>query len=508
MAVSLPFALTRDDSQPLCEQLRVGFGEEIRAGRLDPGARLPSTRRVAEELGVNRQTVVEAYRRMEQDGLVEQRVGSGTYVLEADAPARAPAPARRRREGLASAAVRGFDGSQARRELPPARRDAIDLAAIAPDEQSFPADELGACLQSALKERGAGLLGYGPVAGDPRLREALAARLCARGLAIEASGLVIVGGAQQGLDLVLRATADAGDLAIAEAPTYHLGLELMRFHGLELETVPLQPGEQPGTSRLDAGRLETLLARGPVLAYSMPSYQNPTGLSLDLDSRRLLAAACADAGTLLVEDDYEADLAYEGERLPPVAALPEAGEVAYVGTLSKALCPGLRVGWVAGSPELLDRLIRVKRVSDLSGSPLLQAAAAGFLASGAYDRHLAKVVEVNRERMRVLREVLAAELPDGCESTAPRGGHALWVRLPPGLSARAVAEAAGEAGVVVSPGDLFETEPGAEEGLRLSLARASTDEIPRGVSALAKAIRAVSSRRADASRRSESPLRV
>jgi len=507
MSTGLPFKLTRGNSSPLCEQLRERFGEEIHAGRLRAGARLPSTRSVAEQLGVNRQTVVEAYRRLESDGLVSKRIGSGTYVL---GPMGAQPRVRSRGSQARTSPLprRGFEALETRRELPPARSDAIDLAAIAPDEKSFPVEELGACLQRALESRGAGVLGYGPPAGDPRLREQLSLRLAARGLDIDASGLVIVGGAQQGLDLILRATAEPGDLAIAEAPTYHLGLDLMRFHGLDLATVPLLPGEGPGMSRLDGERLEALLARRPVFAYSMPSFQNPTGLSLDLESRRLLATACARAGTLLIEDDYEADLAYGEDPLPPVAALPEAGEVAYVGTLSKALCPGLRVGWVAGSPELLDRLARVKRVSDLSGSPLLQAAAAEFLATGAYDRHLETVVKENRERMRVLREALLSELPEGCAATEPLGGHALWVRLPPGLSARAVAEAAAVAGVVVSPGDLFETEPGAAEGLRLSLARATPEEIPRGVSALAGAIRAVAEVQQDAGQRRESPLRI
>ena len=507
MSTGLPFELTRGDSAPLCAQLRERFGEEIHAGRLRVGARLPSTRSVAEELGVNRQTVVEAYRRLELDGLVRKRVGSGTYVLETGSGETGGA-GRRSRGGAGAAAKRGFEALETRRELPPARSDAIDLAAIAPDEKSFPVEELGACLQRALESRGAGVLGYGPPAGDPQLREQLSRRLAARGLNVDAAGLVVVGGAQQGLDLILRATAEPGDLAIAEAPTYHLGLDLMRFHGLDLATVPLLPGREPGLSRLDGERLESLLARRPVVAYSMPSFQNPTGLSLDLESRRMLASACARAGTLLIEDDYEADLAYGSDPLPPVAALPEAGEVAYVGTLSKALCPGLRVGWVAGSPELLDRLARVKRVSDLSGSPLLQAAAAEFLATGAYDRHLETVVTENRERMRILREALLSELPEGCAATEPLGGHALWVRLPPGLSARAVAEAAAAAGVVVSPGDLFETEPGTAEGLRLSLARATPEEIPRGVTALAGAIRAVSGRQQDAGRRRESPLRI
>ena len=504
MPATLSIELTRADSRPLCEQLRERIAAEIRTGRIRPGERLPSTRRVAEDLGVNRQTVVEAYRRLESDGLVRQRVGSGTYVLDATAAA---AVERRARTGLASRAVRGLDGIEERRELPPAPEDAIDLAAIAPDEQGFPSEELGACLQQVLEERGGEALGYGPVTGDPRLRELLADRLQARGIELDPAELVVVGGAQQGLDLILRATVDPGDLVVTEAPTYHLGLDLMRFHGLDVATVPLLPGDLPGTSRLDVERLDALLARKPVLVYCMPNYQNPTGLCLDLESRRALASACAAAGALLVEDDYEAELAYEGEPLPPLAALPEADEVAYVGTLSKALCPGLRVGWVAGSPSLIERLARVKRVSDLSGSPLMQAAAARLIESGAYDRHLERVVAENRERMQVLREALVRDLPAGCRSTHPLGGHAAWVRLPEGVSARAVAEAAARLGVIVSPGDLFETESSSAEGVRLSLARASRDEIPEGVASLAGAIREVASRHAGA-RRHESPVRV
>lgn len=495
--------LTRADSRPLCEQLRERVATEIRAGRIRPGERLPSTRKVAEELGVNRQTVVEAYRRLELDGLVRQRVGSGTYVLDAAAAA----VDRRARTGLASRAVRGLDGLEERRELPAAPGDAIDLAAIAPDEEGFPSEELGACVQEALAERGGEVLGYGPVTGDPELRELVAERLRDRGVELDAAELVIVGGAQQGLDLILRATVDPGDLVVTEAPTYHLGLDLLRFHGLDVATVPLLPGDAPGTSRLDVERLDALLARKPVLVYCMPNYQNPTGLCLDLESRRALATACARAGALLVEDDYEVELAYEGERLPPLSALPEADEVAYVGTLSKALCPGLRVGWVAGSPRLIERLARVKRVSDLSGSPLLQAAAAKLISSGAYDRHLERVVGENRERMRVLRESLVRDLPEGCRSTHPLGGHAAWVRLPAGLSARSVAEEAARAGVIVSPGDLFETESSSVDGLRLSVARASSEEIPRGVAALAEAIREVAARQSGA-RRHETPVRI
>lgn len=485
--------LERGAAEPLCEQLRAQLASAIGEGTLAPGTRLPSTRDVAAALEVNRSTAVEAYRRLERDGLVEQRLGSGTYVRaraslldgsHAGAPSQAVAE-------LERTAVRWLDPGSA-----PPEQEGIDLAGISPDERSLPAREFGACLQRVLDRRGGEALGYGPAAGDPELREVLAERLRGRGLPAEPSRLLVVGGAQQGLDLVFRAALDPGGLVVTASPTYHFCLDLLRFHRAEVSGVPLLPAVEAGASRFDREALRrAFAARRARLAYCMPSLQNPTGLTLDRESRVALAEEAAAADVPLVEDDYQADLWAEGDAPRPLAGLPEAGEVVHVGTLSKALFPGLRVGWIFAPPALLERLALVKRLSDLSGSVLLQAAAAEYLASGEYDRHVATARREARRRMRELVAALRGDLPEGCVVTEPRGGHVAWVSLPAGLTGRAVTERALAAGVRVTPGETFLPVPGGPSGVRLSVARADRKDVRRGAGLLAGVIRELAEER-------------
>jgi len=173
-------------------------------------------------------------------------------------------------------------------------------------------------------------------------------------------------------------------------------------------------------STLDVDALKEALSRErPALAYVMPSFQNPTGLTLDMNARRALASTLRAAGVALVEDDYEADMRHSGEPLPPVSSLKEAGESVYLGTLSKSFFPGLRIGWLAGSPDLLARVAQVKSVSDLSGAIVLQAVAAELLQSGAYDRHVAGAVEDAKQRMTALLAALRSLLPAEASVTSP-----------------------------------------------------------------------------------------
>lgn len=480
MSLADSLKLNREHAEPLHEQLRAQLARAIASGALAEGARLPSTRTLAGDLGINRATAVEAYRRLEAEGLVDRRQGSGTYVCPGRGgrgpllrPSRAPV--------LESAL-----GGETRWVVPPG---ALDLAGLVPHERNYPAGEFADCLQRVMAERGGAALAYGPTAGDPRLREVLAERLSRRGLTADPSRILVVGGAQQGLDLVFRAFLEPGDAVVTESPSYHLALELLRFHRADVQSIPLQYAGR-GASRLDHATFDDALDRHrPALAYAMPTFHNPTGLSLDLPSRRHLASACRERGVLVIEDDYEADTRHGGPELPPLAALPEAGEVAYVGTLSKALFPGLRVGWVVGSPDLLDRLAQVKRLSDLSGAVLLQAVAAELIVSGVYDRHLSAAVADGANRMQRMAAALDARLPEGCRVTEPQGGHVLWLEAP-ASSGRALAERALREGVVVTAGEAF-LPPGSRlAAVRVSIARVDSADVEGAASRLARAVAA------------------
>jgi len=494
--MDLDLQLTRTGDRPIVEQIREGLARAIEAGALAEGARLPSTREMAQRFDLNRQTAVEAYRRLEADGLIQQRRGAGAYVLPRAARQARHAASALPQEPLARAsrvgsrALRSFERRDAARaELPHGAPDALDLAGLVPHERDYPSAAFGECLSRVLAERGGAALGYGPAAGDPALREALAARLARRGLDVDASGILVVGGAQQGLDLLFRALLDPGDAVIVESPTYHLCLDLLAFHQAELLPVPLMAHGREGLASLDMDRLRDHLKRArPGLAYVMPTAHNPTGLTLDLETRRMLASDLASAGVTLIEDDYEADMLHEGEPLPPVATLPEAGGVVYLGTLSKALFPGLRIGWLAGNRDVLARVARVKRLSDLSGSVLLQAVAAELMTSGTYDEHLREATRRTGAHVRRLVEALRAQLPPEATVTVPRGGHVLWLEAP-AASGREIAERAAARGVLVTPGEAFLPEQGHPAAVRVSIARVAGEDIERAAGLLASAVR-------------------
>ncbi len=509
---SLSIQLDRDSAIPLVEQLATSIRHGIESGVLVPGTRLPSTRTLAARLGLHRQTIVDAYRRIESDGMLEQRRGSGAFIT-APSPGGACVPGDAARAGeRVSQALLSYERRAGRPPLPASSRDALDLAGLVPHERDYPSEAFQESMRSALARRGGKVLGYGPAAGDPELREVLAKRLRARGMKVDAAGLLIVGGAQQGLDLLFRAMLDPGDAVLTEAPTYHMCLDLLAFHRCRVAPVPVLPREESGLSSLDAAALAEALDRHrPVLAYVMPTFQNPTGLTLDLAARRTLARTLADAKVVLVEDDYEADMRHGGEALPAVSSLSESGDSAYIGTLSKALFPGLRVGWIAGSPDVLARVAKVKRVSDLSGPVVLQAVAADLLESGAYDRHVTNTVAEAADRMRALRAALEAQMPEGCRITRPLGGHVAWLEAP-ALSGRAIAEKAAARGVLVTPGEDFFAGPAASPAVRVSIARIAPGDVERAAERLARGVAdAVQEARGRAARRGrdvDSPVAV
>ena len=502
----LNLQLDRESDVSLVEQIREAVRLGIASGSLTEGRRLPSTRHLAASLRVNRQTAVDAYRRLEIEGLIEQRRGAGAFIKSSAAANLARvdrAPGERASRALLSYEQRGF-----RPQLKEAPAGALDLAGLTPHERDYPSEEFAQAMSRALSRRGSKALGYGPPAGDPELREILAKRLRARGLNVEASGLVIVGGAQQGLDLLFRALLDPGDCVLTESPTYHLCLDLLAFHQARPCAIPVVPRNEPGLATLDFDVLQRVLERDrPRVAYLMPTFQNPTGLTLDLATRRSLARQLRDASVALIEDDYEADMRHDGEALPLVSSLPETGDAVYLGTLSKALFPGLRIGWLAGSPDVLARVAQVKRISDLSGPLLLQAVAADLLESGAYDKHVAGGVAQSRQRMAALGEALQAKLPEGCRITRPLGGHVLWLEAP-APSGRAIAEAAESRGVLVTPGEAFSAGPLRTAAVRLSIARIEMSDVPRAAEALAGAVQAAMSEGRLQGRDVESPVSV
>ena len=487
MGISAPPARSQAPGLPAGEPVHVplyrtiadALIRDIRKSRYHEGARLPASRELARALEVNRATVHQALQVLKREGWVETNRGGGTRVARRSvaAPVVAPSPAWDR---ISSSLLSRIMVEPQPPETAP--RGALDLSRLAPDEREFPSAAFAADLAEVARD--GSLLAYGSPFGYRPLRETLAARLARRGIPAEADGILIVNGAQQGLDLITRALVDPGDAVAVESPSYAGALSLFRAHRARLLGVPLDAeGPEPAA-------LARVLGERPKFLYTIPDFQNPTGLLASAGRRAELAATSAAAGVLVVEDAFDADLVVEGELPRPIAALAP-GHVVHLGTLSKALFPGVRVGWISGPKEFVHRLAALKRVGELTSPPVLQAALNLFLVRGDFDRHLAKTRARLRTRLALAHRVIRERFPVGTRCERPLGGWALWIELPDGVPGRALAAAARERGVLVSPGADFLPDQADVPALRVTVARGTGADLERALATVGACARAL-----------------
>jgi DNA-binding transcriptional MocR family regulator len=478
----------RGGAPPVARQVVAYLRRAIDAGRLAAGARLPPIRDLARDLGVNRETVADAYRQLAALGLTESGVGRGTFVRRG-ASRRAPAAAA---HDVALAATLSRTAGAAA-GLPVVDYDApagaVRLERLVPDPALYPLAAYRRALEAALREEGTTVLDYGDPRGHAELRRVLAERLAHAGIEAGSDEIVVTGGSTQALAIAARAFCDPGDAVAVESPTYPGLLATLTSLGLRALPVPL------AADGLDLDALEDLLARGGVrLVCTMPTFQNPTGVTTDVEHRRRLLAVAARHGVSVLEDDFQHDLRGAGRPVPPLRALDRSGQVIHVGTFSKALFPGPRVGWLVASPASARAATALKRAMDLASSPLAQAALARFCRAGDYDRHLRRVTRELALRHTRAAAALARYLPAGSSFTRPEGGLALWVTLPETLDTMALLPAAKERGVVYTPGALFYPDGRRSSSLRLAVGAAAADAVERGIRALGDAARAALTR--------------
>jgi 2-aminoadipate transaminase len=269
-----------------------------------------------------------------------------------------------------------------------------------------------------------------------------------------------------------------------ESPTYPGLLATLASLGLRPLPVPL------AADGIDLDALDALLGRGGIrLVCTMPTFQNPTGITTDVEHRRRLLAIVARHGVPVLEDDFQHDLRTQGRAAPPLRALDRSGQVVHVGTFSKALFPGPRVGWLVATPATVAAATALKRAMDLASSPLAQAALARFCRAGEYTRHVRHVTAALAERHARAAAALTRHLPPGSSFTRPEGGLAVWITLPDAIDTLALLPAAKERGVVYTPGALFYPDGRRSSSLRLAVGAAAPAAVERGVRALGEVAR-------------------
>ena len=369
----------------------------------------------------------------------------------------------------------------------------ISFAGGFPDSALFDVAGLGESSQKALIDNPGAALQYGATEGHEPLRAELASFLQSKGVSdIAANQLIVTTGSQQALDLVGKTLIDPGDKVIVEGPTFLATIQCFRLYGAQVIAAPID------AQGVQVDRLEALITEHrPKFVYLIPSFGNPSGAMLSLERRRKILALAVKHQVLIVEDDPYGDL-YFGDA-PPPSLLALSHEVpgsrdlvAYCGSLSKVLSPGLRVGWMVAQPELLARATMCKQFSDAHTSTFAQATAAEYLKSGRMPARLEEVRKVYAQRAKTMGQALRRELGDAIEFTQPEGGLFFWARLTGKggklQDAGELARRAIEQGVAFVPGaPFFATNPD-QASLRLSFATADVAKIEEGVSRLARAL--------------------
>jgi DNA-binding transcriptional MocR family regulator len=480
-----------DAATPVYRQIADGVREAAVEGRLEDGERLPPTRDLARQLGVNRNTVVAAYETLAAEGWIESHTGRGTFVIRPDdsGDSRPDGPAS---DGDADTWFTAFSRSAedaAAGSLQTIFRlvtadEGISFVASYPAAELLPVEAFGRAMAETLADQGAAVLGYGPTAGHQPLRESIAASMCRRGSVCDADSILITNGAQQALELVFRAFLERGDPVVIEEPTYTGALSVLSALGARVVAVPVD--EQGMRPDLLAIALER---HRPRLIYAQPTFHNPTTAVMDEARRRELLALARRHRCPVVEDDWGSELRLDGDEQPTLHALDGGKHVIYLGTFSKKLMPGLRVGWVAAPRAVLDRLVELKRLEDCGTSPILQSALHTFLQHRGLERHLGRVLPAYRDRRDAMLEALERHLPAGASWTTPEGGMFVWVKLPPGFDGGDLFMAARREGVLYSRGELFHSDGSGRDCLRLTYAAASPEQIEEGVRRLGELIR-------------------
>ena len=482
-------ALDRNASASLQDQIVAFFRDAVLRGALKPGVRLPSSRQLAAELGVARITAVEAFDRLAAEGYFVTRRGVGLFVAHTvtDAylstlPTRSARARRAPPPDLPKTSGRGQGVERSRTD--PSTPDALPLATGVPALEQFPWRDWARISARVYRERPAAALAYGDPQGLPELRSAIADYLgAARGIACDPDQIVVVSGSQQGIDLTARVVASPGDAVWFEEPGYGAARTALTAARLRVVLVPAD-GEGLDVA---AGVAQAPDAR---LAMVTPSYHYPLGATLSLPRRRALLAWAHATGAWILEDDYYGEYRFAGRPQTPLYALDRRERVLYLGTFSKMLAPGLRLGFLVAPPPLVRRLTELKTATDRYTPGLMQLVLARFIAEGRLAAHVRRMRVLYRDRRAALLAALARHAADVLYvGEPPHAGLHFAVRLKVDVDDVAISREVRQHGVYAAPLSLYYAKPPRTQGFVLGFANTTETDVTPAVQRLARAIR-------------------
>ncbi|WP_042162060.1 PLP-dependent aminotransferase family protein [Paenibacillus gorillae] len=471
----------RQVKKPIYEQIADHLERRISYGEFPPGSLLPSERKLAEQLGVNRSTVILAFSELRAMGIIESRTGSGTRVSTSKWEATPKHTPNWSRYAEGGSFLPNVPFMRKIRESLAQQPSLIDMASGELAADLAPIEEITALMG---EHRYTSYLGYDNPQGYTPLREALVSHLeQQRGIRTTESSILITSGSQQSLYLITQCLLSPGDAVAIEDPSYCYSLPLFQSAGLRLFRLPV---DQYGARSED---IRSLYKKHRIkMVFLNPNFQNPTGSVPNTERRNQLLAAASELGLPIVEDDPFSLTAYESSPPPPLKSMDPLGSILYIGSFSKIAASGLRIGWMVAPNAIVERLADARQQMDFGLSVIPQQVAAQFLNSAYFEPHLNRLRMQLQFKRDLLIEALRKELPGLITFSVPQGGLHLWCKLVPEVHDGKLLDEAIRRGVVFVPGSVYGSESGY---VRFTFARAKAEEIAPGVAKFAEALRSL-----------------
>ena len=453
--------------------------EQITNGIWPVGSRLPSQRDLAKQFGVNRSTVVTALDELAAEGLVEGKLGMGTVVVNNTWTLMRSAPPVNWNEQVGLGTHQASLSTVQAINLAESDESLIQLSKGELSKDLFPLEDMKAVLTKIGQELEP--FGYEDPKGNLQLRETIAKYLQHKGIKVDASSILVVSGALQALHLISIGLLERESTVFLENPSYLHSLSTFQSAGMKLHSISMDhEGIIPELIKASHESKKSVL-------YCHPNFHNPTGTLMGENRRQELLKLAETSQLPIIEDDVYGDLWLDSPPPSPIKSHDRHGNVLYLGSLSKSLNPGLRIGWIAGPEAVIDRLADLKMQTDYGSSSLSQRAAAEWLSSGLYEKHLVKVRKQLKARRNAALEALEKHLGTFAEWEKPAGGFFIWVKMNPEISLSDLYRKSLANGVLINPGRIYATQK--LQHFRLSFANAPVEDIKKGISILESLIK-------------------
>lgn len=463
MKDNISIQLNRESKEPMYMQLYMALKGLIESGGLIDGERLPSIRSLSRKFQINNVTVVNAYRLLENSGYAYSKSGSGTYVIGK--------ALKNEHSSKQEKSIRIFNEEAD-------RKGCINFAESSPDPELFPVQDFKDVLNKILERDGGSAFGYTEVKGYPPLRQCICHMMHKYNVKCGMDDILIVSGAQQGIDIIAKAMIDYRDIIITERPTYTGAIAVFKSRGAAIFDIPIN------RYGLDTALLEDRLKFiHPKFIYVMPNYQNPTGFSYSENNMNKLLYLAEKYDFYIIEDDYLSDLYYDNKQPQLLKSYDTSGRVILIKSFSKIFMPGMRIGFMIMPDVLRQRIEAAKHLSDISTSGFIQRIFEMYIRENMIDRHIINIRQKYKLRYDAIISSINRHI-SGVRYYRPEGGIHLWLRLPEGLSSNMLYSQCIESNILISPGASFYLDKNDSDYIRLNFASTPVDEIERGIEIL------------------------